>query len=129
MNQIKKPMNVIDNLNRDPLAVEITNERRTSNKNLSNKLKQLGKLMQNELDPAQRDNFEYAGSVVTHFYVGKQLADEKSVTLIHDSAWDTMVSEKVMSMGISDLALHLMQTLFGRKKAATRDKRDKRLVN
>jgi len=106
-------MKALDKLGID---VEITNERLPGDSHLKKHLMACGK----HIKPA---DFEYIGSVATHLY---KTEFGKEVTYAHHHHFETTPGEKFVSMAVSDLALHLMQVLFGRKKPGTLDKRDKR---
>lgn len=113
---MNKPDRILDSLGPN---VEITNHRLPKDVALAKRLKGIGKDMQKMTDEPLR----YCGSYATHLYMSEF---NKEIRFIHHHAFDKNLSEKVMSASVGDLALHLMQVLFGRKKPATRDPKDLR---
>ena len=65
----------------------------------------------------------YAGSFVTHIYASEF---GQRIAYIHQHTFPAPVGEKIVSNAVSDLALHLMTAVFGRRKPATRNSKDKR---
>lgn len=98
--------------------VEIANRRLPKDPNLSRRLAGLGQ----DIKPMLDEGMEYKGSFATHIYANEF---GREVRFVHQNT-KVRVSEKVVSSAVSDLALHLMQVLFGRKKPATRDPKDQR---
>jgi len=70
------------------------------------------------------DNHEYIGSFATHIYRTGEVGKEMS--FMHHTKFIKIPGEKFVSIAVSDLGLHLMTRLFGRKKPGTRDPKDLR---
>lgn len=113
---MQKPPRALDALGPN---VEIANRRLPPDSELARKLKGLGKEMSKMTD----EGLTYCGSYATHFYTNEF---GREIRYIHHHSFDKAVSEKVISSAVADLALHLMQVIFGRKKPATRDPKDQR---
>lgn len=101
------------------IDVEISNERREGDSRLRDALQHCGEIIEPE-------GFTYEGSFCTHLYSPKSDLRREFVWA-HHHHFKKRPSEKFVSNAVGDLAVHLMQVLFGRKKPATRDPRDKRM--
>jgi len=99
--------------------VEITNRRIPQDMEFKRRLKGIGKAMEQMVEGAT-----YAGSLATHIYTNELGAE---VRFIHHHGFDKPVTEEIISTAVADQAAHLMEDVFGRKKLATRDPRDKRM--
>jgi hypothetical protein len=115
---MSKPQRVLDSLGPH---VEITNKRVQDDgmSNFKKRLRDLGKALKVRTE----DFVEYSGSFATHVYTNKAKSE---IRLIHQHVMDKPISERVIHTAVSDLALHLMQVIFNRKKPATRDPKDLR---
>lgn len=100
--------------------VEITNEQLPQDPALSESLLRLGKMNAPQ-------GMEVKVAFCTFFYAPKSdsLLMKNQMNFMHANTDLQNVSEKVISLAVSDLARHLMN-VFGRRKPATRDALDKR---
>lgn len=114
---MNKPKHHLDMLGLD---VEIANKRIPQDAVLKERLKDVGRDLGKAIPEG---SFQYCGTVATHIYTNEF---GREVRYIHQHGFDKQVHEKVLSTAIGDLSVHLMETVFGRKKPSTLNPRDQR---